>query len=179
MENEIWKDIQGYEGIYQVSNLGRVKSLEREIVRSNGRITYQKECILKQKIDKGYYRLGLRKKGIRNFYRVHRLVAIAFIPNPKNKKTVDHINENKLDNRLSNLRWATQEEQIGYAMETGTFEIRKGEQVGGSKLKEKDVLEIREKYVPRKYSQYKLAKEYGVNVMTISDIILRKTWLHI
>ena len=139
MENEIWKDIRGYEGIYQVSNLGRVKSLEREVMRSNGRITYLKECILKPRIRKGYLVLNLSLKGKKKTFAVHRLVARAFIPNPENKPTVDHINENKLDNKLSNLRWATQEEQIGYAMETGTFEIRKGEQVGGSKLKEKEV----------------------------------------
>ena len=177
---EVWKDIKGYEGIYQVSDLGRVKSLEREIMRSDGKPTYQKECILKPKIDRGYYRVGLRLEGIKKHFAVHRLVALSFnIPNPENKRTVDHKNEDKLDNRLENLRWATQKEQIGYAMATGTFKIKRGEKVGGSKLTEKQVLEIREKYVPRKYSQYKLAKEYGVNVMTVSDIILRKTWQHI
>ena len=131
---EVWRDIKGYEGIYQVSDLGRVKSLEREIMRSNGRVTYQKECILKFKIDKDYYRVGLRKEGKKSFFRINRLVAEAFIPNPENKRTVDHKNEDKLDNRLENLRWATHKEQIEYAMATGTFKVKRGEKVGGLSL---------------------------------------------
>jgi len=177
---EVWRDIKGYEGIYQVSDLGRVKSLEREIIRSDGKPTYQKECILKPKTDRGYLRVGLRNLGKRKFFSIHKLVLLSFnIPNPENKRTVDHKNEDKLDNRLENLRWATHKEQIEYAMETGTFKIKRGEKVGSSKLTEKQVLEIREKYVPRKYSQYKLAEEYGVHVTTISEIILRKIWQHI
>ena len=97
MIKEIWKDIEGYEGLYQVSNLGRVKR--------NGRI-------LKPYFgtDKYYY-VSLSKDSKVTKFKIHRLVAHAFIPNPENKPTVDHINRNRIDNRVDNLRWATYTEQ--------------------------------------------------------------------
>ncbi|WP_394897654.1 NUMOD4 domain-containing protein [Clostridium butyricum] len=110
MTNEIWKDIAGYEGLYQVSNLGRVKSLPRE--KWNGK-SFQKlnEKILKVVVNKsGYVQVALCKKSkYKNLY-VHRLVARAFIDNPENKKEVDHINTIRNDNRVENLRWVTPKE---------------------------------------------------------------------
>jgi hypothetical protein len=104
---EIWKDINGYEGLYQVSNLGRVKSLER-IVNNNGGIKIIKEHLLKPTIgsDTGYFYVDLRKNGKRKNCTIHRLVAQAFIPNPNNLPEVDHINRIRIDNRVENLRWA-------------------------------------------------------------------------
>ena len=100
---EIWKDIEGYEGIYQVSNKGRVKSLNYNRTGE--------ERILKIRINKnGYACISLGKE--RKFFRVHRLVAIAFIPNPENKPCVDHINAIRTDNRVENLRWVTHEENM-------------------------------------------------------------------
>ena len=96
---EIWKDIKDYEGLYQISNLGRIKSLYN--YRRDG------TNILKPKIKHGYYQIGLRKNGIRKFYNVHRLVAIAFIPNPNNLPCVNHKDENKLNNNINNLEWCT------------------------------------------------------------------------
>ena len=103
---EIWKDIKGYEGLYQVSNLGRVKSLERYD-------SYNKkvdEKILKTKENLGYIYVNLHKNGIQKGYKVHRLVAEAFIPNPDNKPCIDHINTIVTDNRVENLRWCTYSE---------------------------------------------------------------------
>ena len=105
---EIWKDIKGYEGLYQVSNLGRVKSLER--YDSYNRKVDEK--ILKTKENLGYIYVNLHKNGIQKGYKVHRLVAEAFIPNPDNKPCVDHINTIKDDNRVDNLRWVTYEENM-------------------------------------------------------------------
>ena len=103
--NEIWKDITGFEGLYQVSNLGRVKSLPRK--------NHPNETIRKIATDKkGYSRVNLIKDGKNHTKKVHRLVAEAFIPNPENKPSVDHINCNKSDNRVSNLRWYTYSEQV-------------------------------------------------------------------
>ena len=103
--NEIWKDIKGFEGLYQISNLGRVKSL----VKKN----HPTESIRKLSKDKkGYLRVNLLKDGKNHTRKVHRLVAEAFIPNPKNKPSVDHINGIKDDNRVSNLRWFTYKEQV-------------------------------------------------------------------
>ena len=98
-DKEIWKDIEGYEGLYQISNLGRIKS------SYNG-----KEKILKPFDNHGYFRIQLYKNGVRKKETIHRLVAKAFIPNPENKPYIDHINTIRTDNRVENLRWVTHEE---------------------------------------------------------------------
>lgn len=104
---EIWKDIIGYENMYQVSNFGRVKSLARYTCQ-NHLLT---EKILKiSHNNKGYCDVSLRKNGIRKHYKVHRLVAMAFVENPKNLNEVDHIDTNKDNNRFDNLRWVTHSE---------------------------------------------------------------------
>lgn len=105
LPNEIWKDIQGYEDYYQVSNLGRVKSLERKFSSS------EKILKLLYSID-GYPRICLRKDKKNKYYFVHRLVALAFIPNPENKSQIDHINTIKTDNRVENLHWVSASENM-------------------------------------------------------------------
>lgn len=105
---EVWKDIQGYEGIYQVSNMGRVKRL----------VGYQckKERILCGRLDKDGYRcVVLHKDGKEKNNKLHRMVAKAFIPNPENKNTVNHIDCNKDNNVVENLEWATDKEQMAHA----------------------------------------------------------------
>lgn len=107
MENEIWKDIPGYAGIYQVSNLGRVKSLQRVITRENGWEQTINERFLKQANLNGYKIVGLRKKDFHKTYLVHVLIAKSFIENPHKKQFVDHIDTNRSNNNVSNLRWVT------------------------------------------------------------------------
>lgn len=108
---EIWKDIKGYEGWYQVSNLGRVKSLERTFVRKNGSSFKVKERILKYAFDHaGYPYVTLIKLKVRYNKSIHRLVAMAFIPNPENKPQIDHIDANPMNPNVNNLRWATTRE---------------------------------------------------------------------
>lgn len=105
---EVWKDIKGYEGWYQVSNLGRVKSLERTFVRKNGTPFKVRERILKQSFDyAGYPYVVLIKLKTKYNKAIHRLVAQAFIPNPENKPCVDHIDCNRKNPIVNNLRWAT------------------------------------------------------------------------
>ena len=95
MKNEIWKPIKNYEELYEVSSLGRVRSLDRETIDSMGRKQYFKGKVLKPQYDRyGYLYVPLNKSGKKKF-KVHRLVAEAFIPNPDNKPCVDHINTNK------------------------------------------------------------------------------------
>lgn len=103
MSEEIWKDIEGYEGLYQVSNLGRFKSVFR----------YFK--ILKcTKYKDGYVRVDLYKNGKVKRYLAHRLVAQTFIPNPQNKPQVNHIDENKENNCIENLEWCTRSENMNH-----------------------------------------------------------------
>jgi hypothetical protein len=117
---EVWKDIEGYEGLYQISNQGRVKSLakshrygskEDKILKSGKTI--------KQRNGLDYPRVCLSKYGNTIVYQIHRLVAISFIPNPLNKDTVNHMNGIKNDNRVDNLEWATMKEQNEHAWNTG------------------------------------------------------------
>lgn len=108
---EIWKDVGGYEGLYQVSNLGRVKRLKGKYMKS--------DKLLKQvKLDSGYIAVGLCKHNKAKNFRVHRLVAEAFIPNPEEKPQVNHINEDKTNNMVSNLEWMTAKENNNYGTRT-------------------------------------------------------------
>ncbi len=117
---EIWKDIAGYEGLYQVSNLGRVKSLDRKIKHARFGEVNRKGKELKRFVDDdGYLRVGLFNGDNKKTRLVHRLVAEAFIENPENKKTVNHINGIKTDNCVDNLEWNTHEENIKHSHKTG------------------------------------------------------------
>lgn len=106
---EEWKDVIGYEGLYQVSNEGRVKSLERYVDSKNGSKRFEKEKILKYCITKnGYPSVILAKFGTRKLKKIHRLVGETFIPNPDNLPQINHKNEDKTDNRVENLEWCNQ-----------------------------------------------------------------------
>ena len=112
MEEE-WRDIEGYEGRYQVSNLGRIRSFKGQY--SKNKIIILKLCIN----NRGYSVVSLSKNNKHKSYKVHRLVAQAFIPKIDNKSQINHINGNKQDNRVSNLEWCTYSENMYHAWETG------------------------------------------------------------
>ena len=116
---EIWKDIEGYEGLYKVSNLGNVKSLDRMVERFNNKVVI-KGIMLVQSLDhRGYPLVNLHRDGKGKTTRVHRIVAQNFIDNPLNNKTVNHKNGNKLDNRVENLEWMTYKENSQHSFRTG------------------------------------------------------------
>ena len=102
MKEEIWKDIEGYEGLYQVSDLGRIRNFQNKIMKQH-------------KNHKGYLIIQLSKEGRRKTLIVHRLVAKAFIPNKNNKEQINHINCNKADNNIENLEWVTTKENVVHA----------------------------------------------------------------
>lgn len=115
---EVWKDIPGYEGKYQVSDLGRVKSLRMWSSVQNRYV--QRERILKPYLGTaGYLQINLKTEGTRKLAMMHRLVAAAFIPNPEGKEDVNHKNGDKTDNRAENLEWNTRQENIIHSYEHG------------------------------------------------------------
>lgn len=102
---EIWKDVKGYENLYQISNTGKIKSLER-YKNNHSKKQLVKEKIRKQIVSKtGYYTCMLNKNGKNKLFKVHRLIAEAFIPNPNNYPIINHKDGNKLNNDISNLEW--------------------------------------------------------------------------
>lgn len=162
-KTEKWKDVVGFEKKYLVSDLGRIKSFNK------GNI-----LILKQsRLTKQYCGVSLVYKT----QKVHRLVAIAFIPNIENKPQVNHKNGIKQDNRLNNLEWATNSENQIHAFKNKMQNNRQGILHNLCKLTEKQVLEIRA--INHKESYNSIGKRYGVNKSTISAIINRTNWKHI
>ena len=115
MSEEIWKDIEGFEGSYQVSSLGRVRSLDRQIIHPLTGPKFLRGCIITlHKARNGYSRITLCRDGVRFQFSVHRLVAKAFIPNPNNLPEINHKDENKVNNRADNLEWCTREYNNNY-----------------------------------------------------------------
>ena len=114
---EIWKDVPNYEGLYQVSNLGNVKSLDKYVnsgIKNNTSVK-RKGQLLKQSLKKnGYLQVTLTHNNIRKYIGVHRLVAQTFIPNPNNLPVVNHKDENPLNNCVNNLEWCTQKYNCNY-----------------------------------------------------------------
>ena len=119
---EIWKQIEGYTGLYEVSNFGRIKSLSH--INNLGKL--RPECILGNRLtDRGYHSAVLYKNGVRKTFKTHRIVATAFIPNPDNKPFINHIDGVKSNNCFSNLEWVTHSENIKHAYKLGLNNLAK------------------------------------------------------
>lgn len=179
LENEIWLPCVGYEGIYEVSNLGRVKRVNKVKRSINGGIVTFKERLCTEHIDqKGYSFCILTDMAVKvSSKRIHKLVTNAFMPNPNKTLEVNHIDGNKQNNKLSNFEWVTHQENMTHAKENNL--LVRGEDGHHNKLKETEVLEIRQKYVKDVYTMDTLAKEYNVSRSGIQSIIERRTWTHI
>ncbi len=111
-DGELWKDIVGYEGKYAISSHGRVYSLTRVRYNTKEGKVYRGRFLRPNKQRNGYYAAALLSNGVTKLIKIHRLVATAFIPNPENKPTVDHIDGNPGNNHVQNLKWATVKENI-------------------------------------------------------------------
>ena len=120
---EIWKDITGYEGYYQISNIGRVKSLARPVYNKDGCVQrYKPETIKKNKVTPdGYYHITLSVNCINKTFRIHRLVAQEFIPNPDNLPEVNHKDFDRKNNCVDNLEWCTHEDNVNSSVKEGHY----------------------------------------------------------
>ena len=185
MISETWKDIPGYEGIYQASNLGKVRSLDRFENfdnRAGNKISIRrrKGRVLKHMIRKGYCSVWIRKNGSSTTKGCHHLVALAFLGVPPHKVgnhlggyQVNHKDCNKQNNRVENLEWVTREENIKHGQKHNLF--AHGENVKHAKLTEKDVLEILESQL----NTVQLGKMYGVSNVMVGLIKRKKAWRYL
>ena len=172
---EIWKDAPGYEGIYQISTVGRVKKLYREWNNGSRR---SEETILNTHYGvHGYNHHVFIKNSIRKDFKVARLVAILFIPNPDNKPFVNHIDGVKSNDCVWNLEWATHKENDQHAYKIGLRCGMKGDKNGMATINSKTVLNIRADAEKKSYKQ--LAKKYDLNYGHIYLIVNRRIWKHI
>lgn len=166
-ETPEWKDIDGYDGMYQVSSDGRVRKV------STGKIG---KIIID---NRGYSKKAITKDGKTTQYSIHRLVAKAFIPNPENKPEVNHINGNKLDNRIENLEWVTRSENMKHAHESGLqtysgyIQLKQREAVG--KFTSEDIEEVFD-MKKKGMSNRKIAEHFNVAHSTIGAIINRESY---
>ena len=177
LENEVWLPVPCFEHGYMVSDLGRFMSIERianEPIRNLVRVISQRE--IKPTLNRGRYLYVTFFKDQKGHSKsAHRIVAAAFVPNPENKKEVNHINGIKTDNRAVNLEWVTASENAQHAIRTG-LKTKIAEANPSAKLTNAKVKEIRALYEAGGTSYAKLAKIYGVGDRAIACIIKRIKW---
>jgi len=171
---EIWKEIEGYEGSYEVSSYGRVRSMDRTIIRSDGIKHLRKGILLSLTENKGYFYAKLSGKRIS----VHRLVGNAFVLKEIGRDYINHIDGNKRNNISTNLEWVTHSENISHAYKSGLLISLKGGKNPGSKINEEDVISIRNRYKNNEKVST-LAKEYKITPTSVRRILNRETWKHI
>lgn len=175
LPGEYWADVLGYEGFYKISNKGRVKSLYRLVESPIRGMVPRYSNVLKQHINPyGYLCTQLHKNGKHQNFRIHRLIALAFIPNPENKETINHKDGNKLNNEISNLEWATRAENTRHAWKNGLTKAVLGEKNGACKFSDATIKKIRE-YVSRTNKTYKeCGMMFGVSESYVGAIITGK-----
>lgn len=160
-DNEIWKPVKDYEGLYEVSNLGRVKSLK-----------FPKHKIMKHTINGiGYTTVRLTKNNYSVNVASHRIIATAFIDNPLNKPNINHINAIRTDNRIENLEWATSKENFEHALMLGNVNPL-CEKNCNTKITNEIALDIYNSQESKKY----LCKKYNVSIDVVNNIKAGRSW---
>lgn len=174
---EIWKDIKGYEGLYQISNQGRIKSLARKVNYMSSQRNVREKIKKTFVGSRGYERVELSRDGINKKYNVHRIVAKTFIDNPENKLEVNHKNGIKTDNRVENLEWCTSKENQVHAIKMGLQKPSEKQKAFISKYsrenKPKIVIQmnLNRKVLREWKSAVEAEKETGISAKSISQCV--------
>lgn len=207
LTTERWLPVVGYEGIYSVSDMGRVRSEAREYVDSAGRHRRVSPLVVSQRNRNGYLAVRLWSAGVGRDFHVHRLVAAAFLSRGETHAEVNHFDGVKANNAATNLEWVTQGENIAHAVRHGLYPsgdrngsrlhperlvrgdrhgarlhpeaLARGEAHGRTRLTEDDVRTIRRRYAAGGVSLPALGREYGMAFSAIGRIVNRKTWQHV
>ena len=169
---EVWRDIPEYDGLYQASDYGRIRTISGKASECRGGNFVMKPFV----DDCGYLRIALYKEGKYRKFKVHRLVAFAFVPNPDNLPEVNHINGLKTDNRPCNLEWMTRRDNSLHAIKYGLQGI--GEKSPRAKMTEKQVLDIRADYMSG-ISFTEILSKYNTPYHATYKVITNKNWKHL
>ena len=171
---EVWKKIKGYEGIYEISSHGNIKSCSRLDILGHNR----KEKILKNGYTTTKYHMVILRKNNRiKAHRVHTLVGNHFISNPHNKPQINHKDFNRTNNYIENLEWVTQKENIRHAWDNGACTNPSGEKNGMNKLTEKQIIDIRK--IGKAKTLLEISKIYNISFQHVGAILNNKLWKHL
>ncbi len=175
---EVWQAVPEYEGLYEASTLGRIRSVDRLITGKNGVTKRFSGRVLKPvKQNAGYFALGLSKAGIVETVLVHRIVAKTFLGNPEGLEEVNHIDGVKGNNALSNLEWMSRVRNIRHAMGMGLIQGL-GENNPAAKINDESAMQIKE-LLRLGLHPNEIAPMFGVKPSTAFDILLGRSWMHV
>lgn len=165
----VWAEIPGYEGQYMISEYGKIRRMEHTIISKAGikRIHKAMDIQYSRQPDNPYFVVALKKR----YYYVHKLVGMAFIPNPENKEQVNHKDFNKRNNHVSNLEWVTRKENAQHALLGGRLKLNT------LKLTKEQVIEIRK--IDRSVPSSQVAKRYNISSSNIRQIRQGKWWKNV
>lgn len=175
---EKWKPVKGYEGLYEVSSLGRIKSLSKRVDSGKCHRTYPEKILKPGKNRDGYLIVILSDTNhIHHTHKLHRLVAGAFINNPDNLPQVNHKDGNKANNSVDNLEWVSASDNLKHAYKNG-FKSVKGAKNPAAKLTVEQVVFIKAHFIPRdnEYGCVALSKKFNVHRKTISRVVNNDSW---
>jgi hypothetical protein len=177
-QSEQWRPVVGYEGLYEVSDLGRVRSVDRWVRSTFGSKQLRRGIVLTPNTSGPYPTHKLSGDGRQKTHRVHRLVLEAFVgPRPEGMEARHFPDHSHANNRLDNLSWGTKKQNAADKEVQG--QSQKGEMGNNAKLRDADIIHIRKPYASGKTSQEKLAARYGVSQAQIWRIVRRTRWAHI